>query len=131
MIVLRTYDDIDCRSAADDLPALRLRHTAGNGDGHAPAGARRRLLEHPHAPELGENLLLRLLANVARIEHDEVRVLDTRRLAKALRRKRVRHTMRIVDVHLASEGLDVNLARCGHAGRSRSPLRCQTVEFIG
>src|SRR5262249_13395107 len=57
-----------------------------------------------------------LLPDVAGIEDDEIGVLELGGLGEALGREHVRHTMGIVDVHLAAEGFDVKLARSGHAG---------------
>ena len=84
---------------------------------HAAAVVRGRLLQHAHAAELGIDLLGRLLADVAGVEDDEVGVVGRRGLDEALGRQRVRHTMRIVDVHLAAVGFDVELAGSGHAVR--------------
>ena len=88
---------------------------------HAAAVARGGLLERAHAAELGIDLLGRLLADVAGVEDDEVGVLGRRGLGIALGRQRVRHTMRIVDVHLAAERLDIDLARSAHASSSIPP----------
>ena len=71
---------------------------------------------HADAAELGIDLLGRLLADVAGVEDDEVGVVGRRGLGIALGRERVRHTMRIVDVHLAAERLDMDLAGSAHAG---------------
>jgi hypothetical protein len=49
---------------------------------------------------------------VARVEHDHVGFFELRGFPEPFGRKRVRHTMRIVDVHLATKGFDVNLALC-------------------
>ena len=117
VIALRPDHEIDRRRAADDLLAFGLRDAAGDRDRHAAAFARGGLLEHAHAAELGIDLLGRLLADVAGVEDDEIGVLGARGLGEALGRERVRHTMGIVDVHLAAEGLDVDFARSVHAGR--------------
>ena len=121
MIALRSDHEIDHAGAADDLLALGLRDAAGDRDHDAAAFARGLLLEHAHAAELGIDLVGGLLADVAGVEDDEVGVLGRRGLGKAFGRERVRHTMGIVDVHLAAEGLDVDFARPVHAD--------QIVEF--
>src|SRR5262249_42510979 len=96
--------------------------------------ARGGLLEHAHAAELRVELLRRLLADVTGVEDDEVGILRLRGLGEAFGRKHVRHTMGIVDVHLAAEGLDVDFARCAHAdsvGLRRPPPAHAAVSFNG
>jgi hypothetical protein len=117
MVALRAEDEIDGGCPPNDLPPFGLSDTAGDSDGQAASLARRRRLECADAPEFGIHLFCRLLANVAGIEDDKVRVREVGRLGKALGREHVRHTMGIVDVHLAAEGFDVELAGWGHAGR--------------
>ena len=116
MVALRPDHEIDRRRAADDLLAFRLGDAAGDRDHHAAAVAGGGLLEHAHAAELGIDLLGRLLADVAGVEDDEIGVLGRGGLGKTLGRERVRHTMGIVDVHLAAERLDMDFARSVHAG---------------
>jgi hypothetical protein len=116
LIALRADHEVDRPGAADNLGTLGLRHAARDRDHHCAAFARRRLLEHAHAPEFGIDLLGRLLADVAGVEDDEIGVARGGGLGVALARERVRHTMRIVDVHLAAERSDMHLARCAHAG---------------
>ncbi len=103
VIILRADHDIDARRAADDLLALGLRDAACHRDRDLASALRRLLLEQAHAAELGVNLLRRLLADVAGIEDDEVGVIRLRGFGEAGRRHEVRHTMRVVDVHLAAE----------------------------
>ena len=76
------------------------------------------LLEHADPAELGIDLLGRLLADMAGVEDDEIGVLGVGGLGKALGCERVRHTMGIVDVHLAAEGLDVDFAQAHAVDRS-------------
>jgi hypothetical protein len=73
------------------------------------------LLHHADAAELGINLLGGLLTNMAGIENDEVGVVGARGLDVTLRRQGVRHTLRVVDVHLAAERFDVEFLRVLHA----------------
>jgi hypothetical protein len=115
VIVLRADHQIDGAGAADDLPPLGLRDAAGDRDQHAAALASGFLLHDADAADLGIDLLGRLLADVAGVEDDEVGVLRRPGLGEAGRRQRVRHTMGIVDVHLAAEGLDVDSAGSAHA----------------
>ncbi len=71
-------------------------------------------------PEIGEHLLLRLLAHRAGVEENEVRLPDVVGLLVAVGgREHVGHLVRVVLVHLAAEGADVDLLR-GHA---RLPVR--------
>ena len=120
MISLRTDDDVDHWRAALGFGAFGLGDAAGDRDGHAAAVARRVVLQYAHAAEFGIDLLGRLLADVAGVEDDEVGVVRRRGLDKALGGEHVRHTMRIVDVHLAAVGLDVEFS--GHAVADEFPI---------
>src|SRR5262245_18412980 len=117
MIALRPHHEIERRRATDDLLSLSLGHAARDRDAYAAPFTRGRLLEHADAAELGIDLVRRLLADVAGIEDDEIRVVGTGRFDEALGRKHVRPTIGIVDVHLAAAGFAVEPARCTHAGR--------------
>ena len=119
VVALRPDHEIDRALTADDLGALGLRDAAGDGDFHVASLQRGFLLEHAHAAELGIDLLGRLLADVAGVEDDQVGVVRRGGLDEALGGQRVRHTMRIVDVHLAAVGLDVELF--GHAVADEFP----------
>jgi hypothetical protein len=114
MIILRAEDQIDGGRAPNDLLALRLGDAAGDRDDELAAVQRRAFLELPHAAELGIDLLGRLLADMAGVEHDQVGVLGRGGLDESRLRHHVRHTLRVVDVHLAAVGLDMKLARCAH-----------------
>ena len=115
MIILRTDDEIYAVGAADNLLALGLRDTAGDRDQHLAAVRLRRVLQLAHAADFRIELVDRLLTDVAGVENDEVGVGRARGLDIALGRQRVRHTIGIVDVHLAAEGFDVDFARTVHA----------------
>ena len=93
MVILRADDEIDGRRPADDLVAFGLGDAAGDGDADVAALVGRRLLQAPHAAELGIDLLCRLLADMAGIENDEIGVFGGRRFDVALRRQGVRHTL--------------------------------------
>src|SRR5437588_13029602 len=110
MIALRADDDVDCRCTADDLFALGLGHATRNRDHHSAPFPGRRLFERAHAAKFGIDFFRRLLADMAGIENDEIGLRHACRLDKTFGRERVRHTMRIVDVHLAAKGFNVNLA---------------------
>jgi hypothetical protein len=67
-------------------------------------------LQGLHAPEVGEDLFLGLLAHRARVEKDEVGLGRVGRLLVAFGcREHVGHLVRVVLVHLASERADVDL----------------------
>ena len=114
MIALRPDHDVDDRRAADDLLAFGLRDAAGDRDAHVAAVARGFVLGDAQPAELGIDLLGGLLADMAGVEDHEIRVLGAGRLDKAFARQRVHHALRIVDVHLAAIGLDMQLARRLH-----------------
>src|SRR5260370_8695496 len=122
MVDLRADNEIDRRCAPDDLLPRGLSDAARNGDRQSATRERRSGFKRPDAAEFGIHFLYRLLANMAGVEDDEVGVPGVERLGKALGRQRVRHTMGIVDVHLAAEGFYVELVPSGHAlGCSRPP----------
>ena len=114
VIALRPDHDVDGRRAANDLGAFGLRDAAGHRDPHLAALARSLVLGDPQPPEFGIDLFGGLFADVAGVEDHQVRILGGIGLDKALRRQRVHHALRIVDVHLAAIGLDVQLARRFH-----------------
>ena len=120
MIVLRADHQIDRAGAADDFLALGLRHAAGDRNQHAAALRLGGFLELAHAADLGIDLVDRFLADVAGVEDDQVGVVHARGFGVTGRRQRVRHTIGIVDVHLAAEGLDVDFAGFAHAARVRT-----------
>ena len=115
MIILRTDDEIDAVGAPDDLLALGLRDATGNRDQHLAAIGVRRVLQLAHSADFGIKLVDRFFADVAGVENDKIGVGRARSLDVALGRQSVRHTIGIVDVHLAAEGFDVDFARTVHA----------------
>ena len=108
VIILRSDDEVDGRRAADDFLAFGLRDAAGHRDQNMAALAGGGLLQAAHPAKLGIDLLRRLLTDVAGVENDEIGVLSRRGLDIAFRRQGVRHTLRIVDVHLAAKGFYVD-----------------------
>ena len=115
MVALRPHDEIDRRCAADDLLSFGLSDAACNRNRQPTSRARCSGLERSDAAQFGIHFLCCFLANMAGVEDDEVGFASVQSLGKALGCKRVRHTMGVVDVHLAAEGFDVELARSGHA----------------
>jgi hypothetical protein len=132
VVALRAEYHVDDGGAANDLLALGLRHAAGHCDQHAAAVARRAFLERAHAAELRIDLLGGLFADMACVEDEQIDVFGAGGFHVSFARQRVGHTMGIVDVHLATVGLDVQLARSAHSGlidpagsagpRSRQPF---------
>ena len=106
---LRAEHDVDVGRAAHDRRALLARDAAADADDEV----RSRALQFAHAAEIVEHALLRLLAHRAGVEQDDVGVLGTvgEREAVAVG-EHVGHAVRVVLVHLAPEGADVELA--GH-----------------
>src|SRR5262249_12355820 len=114
---------------AQDFLALGLGDAAGDHDPHGTPIGFGCPLPFAHAAELRINLFGCLLANVASVEDHELRGLRGGRLDEAMSGPQIRHTMRIVGVHLAAVGFDVELAGFAHAAwvdadPGRSGARC-------
>jgi hypothetical protein len=76
---------------------------------------RRGLVLHDTQPaDLGIDLVGGLLADMAGVEDDEIGVFRGTGFHITAGRQGVRHTMGIVDVHLAAERFDVDFSRVGH-----------------
>src|SRR5258706_6785854 len=107
---LRAEDHVDERRALADRAAFLARDAAADRDHQPGFGA----LQVPHAPQIGEQLLLRLLAHRAGVEHDEVRIFRTlRALHTVSGAQHVGDLVRVVLVHLAAEGAQVELPHQG------------------
>ena len=106
MIALRADDDVDRRLTAQDLGALGLGETAGHDQGRPPAGLSPFVFQFAELSEFGIDFLRGLFAYVAGVENDEVGVLDACGVRITLESGQVGHSLRIVDVHLATERLD-------------------------
>ncbi len=104
MIGLRAHDHVDRGLAPHDLFAFGLRHAAGDGNAKNSAAL---LLELTQATEFREDLLGRLLADMACVDDDEFGGLGriNRRIAQRL--QDVAHPFGVVDVGLAAVALDV------------------------
>ena len=100
---LRTDHDIDRRLAAQDFRALRLGKAAGDNQRRPLPRPAAFVLELAQLAEFGIDLLRRPFANMAGVEDDEVGVLDRASLAVAFLGRDVRHSLGVVDVHLAAE----------------------------
>ena len=115
VIGLGAHDDVHVGRSRRDFFTLGLGNAAGNSEQHLAARLLSRVLQRAQPPELGIDLLRSLLADMAGVEDDQIGVLDIRRRAIAERRQDIRHAGGVVDVHLAAEGLDVELLRHGLA----------------
>ena len=104
---LRTEHKVHERGALDD----RFAFLRGNAAAHADDDLAALVLQAlPHA-ELAEHLLLRLLADGAGVDQDDVGVVRAVGQFQAIAGgKHVGHLGRVVLVHLATVGLDVQLA---------------------
>jgi hypothetical protein len=108
VVVLRSHHHVHGGRPAQDLLALGLGDAARHHDAGFLALGRALVLQLTHAAEFGINLLGGLLADMAGIEDDEIRLLHGLGLAIALRGQHVRHALRVIDVHLAAIGFDEN-----------------------
>src|SRR6185369_13361304 len=98
---VRAEDEVKVRDAREQLALLLLGDAAADGEEGAALG-----LDGPVAPEGREHLVLGLLADGAGVEDDEVRPVGRRRRPVADGGQRLAHAERVVDVHLAAEGVD-------------------------
>ena len=105
MIGLRSERHVDIWRARHNFLAFCLRDTASDCDHHAPAGLFLFQLEGLKTAKLRIDLLCCLLANVARIENNEIGTFRALNAAIAKRSHDVRHAHGIVLVHLTTVGL--------------------------
>ena len=110
MIGLRPEHHVHIGRAAQDFLALGLGDAAGDRD-QRPARAAQIApgLQVLEAPEIGIDFLRRLLADVAGVEDDEIRVRRGIGPLETEGREDVRHPSRVVDVHLAPVAFDEQL----------------------
>ncbi|OIQ75414.1 hypothetical protein GALL_429140 [mine drainage metagenome] len=101
---LRTEDQVHIGRALDDGRTF----LAGDAAGHADAQPRLFALERAQPPQIAEYLVLRLLADRAGVEQDEIGVLGILHgFVVLVGAEHVDHLGRVVRVHLATEGLDI------------------------
>ncbi len=113
--------EVDVGRAGDDRAAFLARDAAADADHEAGP----RALEVLHPSEIGEHLLLRLLAHRAGVEEDEVGVFGLLATLVAVGcGEHVGHPVRVVLVHLASEGADVDALR--HRAAWPAGLSCSS-----
>src|SRR5262249_20224474 len=121
-------DEVDVGRPLEDRRALLLRDAAA----HAEDEARLARLQAPEAPELREDLLLRLLPDRARVEENDVGFIDAARAPVAVPLERPRHLVGIEDVHLAAPGFDEVPGRAHECAPSpSSPLIRSRSSFPG
>src|SRR5262249_41761729 len=111
MVILRTYYEIDASSAVHDLCAFGLRDASGNGNNHSGTALCFRHLETSHQAKLRIHLFRCLFSDMTSIEDYQIRILWPLRLRKAEWRQKICHTHRVVDIHLAAKGLDIDTPR--------------------
>ena len=112
---LRAEHEIHEWRALDDAIALLRRHTATDADQDRLSA----LFQLPPTTELTEHLFLRFFANRAGIDQDNVGFFGDRGEFKAfVFGQNVGHLRRIVLVHLATVGLDEELALGRTRGRT-------------
>ena len=98
-----TERDVDLRVELEDPFALRLGVTAADGDDELRVLA----LPRSRIAEIGGELRVRLLANRAGVEDEDVRIGLRRRLAEPDLLEHALDPLGVVGVHLAAEGRDV------------------------
>src|SRR5262245_15997123 len=109
MIALRADHQIDHTRTLEHLLPFGLRHATCHHDhGAEPAGTPRPL-HRAYPAKLGIDLLSSLLADMAGVENYEIGLGWVVGRGIAVLGKRLRHALGIVGVHLAAEGLDVQL----------------------
>jgi hypothetical protein len=102
---LRAEHQVHVRRACDNRCAFLACHAAADADQHMGMVA----FVLPDAAEVVKHLLLRFFAHRAGVEQNHIGFGRVLRLLQAMRgAQHVRHLVRVVLVHLAAEGLDVD-----------------------
>jgi hypothetical protein len=131
VIGLGPDDEVYGGLATHDLLALGLGDAAGDGDGHGPQTGLGLFGFHLlQLPELGIDLLGRLLADVAGVQDDEVGALGRVGRGIAERAQHVGHALAVIDIHLAAVCLDEQTLRrrlSGHGFSVRADGRDEGV----
>src|SRR5690606_11423125 len=99
----RPDDDVDVRRASPETRALLLRDAAGHRHHRVPPGLGRQdaQLAKPRV-----ELVLRVLADAARVDHHDIGVPLVLGALVAGRLEQTGHLLRVVEVHLAAVGFD-------------------------
>jgi hypothetical protein len=106
--------DVDVTSALDDQVTVLLRQAAAHRD--LEVGTT--LLQALQAPELAVQLVVSVLTHAARVEHDDVGLVDVVGVLHPVGDEQPGDPLGIVLVHLASERADVETAGLGHPRQS-------------
>ena len=120
VITLWPHHHIDIRRAGGDFLALGLRHAACHRQQHAPPRFRKLGLMNAHPPQIGIHFLRCFFADMAGVKNHQIRIV--RRVSRfiAKRLQHVAHPLRIVDVHLAAVGFNVEFF--GHCPSLLRPI---------
>ena len=97
-------DHIDVLHVLTDVFAIPLGNTAS--DGNEPTPARRHRSAH-HSRNLAVEMGIRLLANTTSHEDDDIRLVGRGNFDTSARPEHTRNALRVMEVHLTSEGLNV------------------------
>ena len=125
---LRTEDEVHIRRARDDGSAFLRGHAAADADHHAFL----MLFVALPAAELAEDFFLRLLADRAGVDQDDVGLAFIEGEFQAVRSlEHVGHLGRVVLVHLAAVGLDEKLAAHGVAAVGGSVILPAMAPGVG
>jgi hypothetical protein len=108
----RPEGDVDVGELPEDVVLDRLRPAPADADHPLGVAA----LERAGLAQVGDEALVGLLADRAGVEEDQVGVLAARRLGVADRLEHALHPLRVVLVHLAAEGGDVEGPHLGSPG---------------
>mmetsp|Transcript_23809 Transcript_23809/g.42930 ORF Transcript_23809/g.42930 Transcript_23809/m.42930 type:complete len:289 (+) Transcript_23809:4260-5126(+) len=105
VIALRANHHIDGGLTAHDLFALGLRNTACDTDFQIGVAC----FELLETPEFRIDLFRRLFADMASVQQDHIGVVGLGRLDISLPAQRLGHAFAVIDIHLATIGLDEEL----------------------
>ncbi len=106
---MRANHNIDERRPLQQFAAFRLRNAPGDSNEQAiTSGGSSPITAHPVKPtKLRINFFGGLVANVAGVEDDEVRLGRIVDAPVSFAPQQFGHPRRVVDIHLAAEGLDM------------------------
>ncbi len=111
--VVGPEDGVEKRRPFQQRLAVLLGEAAADGDLHAGS----LLLDRLQMAEVPVQLVVGVLADAARVEHDDVRLVEDLGTRQSLRGEHRRDAFGVVLVHLAPEGANEESARFGHRRR--------------
>jgi hypothetical protein len=100
---IESHDDVDGRLPAKDFRSFGLGNATRYDKGGFPALLPPLLLEAAQRAQLRIDFFRRLLANVACVQNNEIGVFGVSGLKVSVLRRQIRHSLGVVDVHLAAE----------------------------